>query len=120
MNGDGAAGVVALVGLLALNRLIVALAGNNAWRWLFWTVQLTNLAAAIFLLTVGLPGLPEGLWVVNWFIGLLFVWHIVLNNARRVRLVRAAIASSDGDEERREALRQRLGQRPGAPPADPP
>ncbi len=110
---DGTLGFVGLIAMLAINRLVLSLAGYGTLRSVFWTIQLLNLASAIFLIVWGLPGLPPGLWLVNWFIALLFMWHIIENNGKRVKFLRARVS---GDEEpsdpaleaRREALREKL------------
>jgi hypothetical protein len=108
---DGSLGFVALIGMLALNRLVLTIAGHGTWRALFWCIQILNLVAAIALILWGLPGLPPGFWVVDWFIALLFMWHIVENNAKRSKHLRERLAQASGEQEhdqRREALRERL------------
>jgi hypothetical protein len=60
---------------------------------------------------VGLPGLPDGFWIIDWFIALLFMWHIVENNAKRVKHLRARQGAAEAvaeDDERRRAIRDRL------------
>jgi hypothetical protein len=108
---DGTLGFVGLITLLASNRLVLTLAGHGTWRWLFWTIQFANLGAAIALILVGLPGLPDGFWIIDWFIALLFMWHIVENNAKRVKHLRARQGAAEAvaeDDERRRAIRDRL------------
>ncbi len=110
---DGTYGFIALIALLAVNRLVLSLAGYGTWRLLFWSIQVLNLLAACALVLWGLPGLPPGFWLVNWFIALLFMWHIVENNAKRVKHLRERLATRaatpDRDEDsRRQALRDKL------------
>ncbi len=110
---DGTLGFVALIAMLAANRLVLSLAGYGTWKWLFWSIQFLNLGAACALVLWGLPGLPPGFWIVNWFIALLFMWHIVENNGKRVKHLRARLASGeqghdDALDHRREALRDKL------------
>lgn len=117
---DGTLGFVALIAMLAVNRLVLSLAGYGTWRALFWSIQVLNLLAAIVLILWGLPGLPPGFWIVDWFIALLFMWHIVENNAKRVRHLRERLAEGapeQVDDERRRALRERI--RAAAPGNDP-
>lgn len=103
---------VALVALLALNRLVVAVAGSIRWRVLHWTVQVLNLAGAVYLVVLGLPGLPPGLRIIDWFVALLFLFHVVENHVRRGQAERAP-QTSDLDQRRR-AIRERL-RRSGSP-----
>ncbi len=110
---DGTLGFVGLIALLALNRLVLSLAGYGTWKALFWSIQVLNLLAACALVVWGLPGLPPGLWIISWFIALLFMWHIVENNAKRVKHIRQAMAMGeeprdDDLEAKREALRDKL------------
>jgi hypothetical protein len=110
---DGTLGFVALIAMLAANRLVLSLAGYGTWRSLFWSIQFLNLGSAIFLIVWGLPGLPRGLWLVNWFIALLFMWHIIENNGKRVKHLRARSTMDEGPEDsdleaKRAALREKL------------
>jgi hypothetical protein len=110
---DGTLGFVALIAMLAVNRLVLSLAGYGTWKLVFWAIQFLNLAAACALVVWGLPGLPPGLWIVNWFIALLFMWHIVENNAKRVKHIRERQSDAEGpvdadEEARRQALRDKL------------
>ena len=115
----GTLAFVALIALLALNRLVLTIAGYGTWRWLFWSIQFTNLGAAICLVAFGLPGMPPGLWLVDWFIALLFMWHIVENNARRTKHLRASQAKAVPDDERRRQIRERLRKDAEADPPPP-
>ena len=112
---DGTLGFVALIAMLAVNRLVLSLAGYGTWKSVFWTIQFLNLISACALVVWGLPGLPPGMWIVNWFIALLFMWHIVENNAKRVRHIRERLAEvgsenpgDDDEDARRQALRDKL------------
>ncbi len=106
----GTLAFVGLIALLGLNRLVLTIAGYGTWRWLFWLIQLTNLGATICLVLFGLPGMPPGLWVLDWFIALLFMWHIVENNARRTKYLRGVQAEATRDNDRRREIRDRLRQ----------
>ena len=95
-----------VIALLACNRLVLALAGDGTRAGLFWSVQLLNLAAACALFSVGLPGVPTGLGIINYFVGGVFLLHIVENNANRTRVLQKRLASSAAvsDERRTELL----------------
>jgi len=118
---DGTLGFVTLIGLLALNRLVLSIAGYGTWRALFWGIQFLNLGASIALIIWGLPGLPPGFWLVNWFIALLFMWHIVENNGKRVKHLRQNLAGAQEqreDDDRRSVLRERMRSGGADEPAD--
>ncbi len=120
---DGTLGFVALIALLAVNRLVLSVAGYGTWRFMFWGIQALNLVAAIVLILWGLPGLPPGFWMINWFIALLFMWHIVENNAKRVKHIRERLATEQPeprDDERRRALRERIRSATHDDSGDPP
>ena len=116
---QGTYAFLGLVALLAINRLVLTLLGSGVPRGLFWAVQLLNLAASIFLILFGLPGMPPGLRMIDYFIALLFVWHIVENNVRRSKQLRAAQQSVDQALEAKRS-RMRQGLKPKPPDEEPP
>ncbi len=120
MNVDtGTLGFVGLIALLAVNRLVLTLAGYGTWRWLFWSIQLLNLLGACGLIVWGLPGMPPGLRLLDFFIALLFCWHIVENNARRVKHLRGDQAQQDeSTKSRRDALKAGLRRSAGSEPPE--
>ena len=102
--------LIALIGLLAVNRLVLALTGYRGVRPLFWGIQLLNLTAVILLVQFGLPSLPPGLRVINYFIALVFMLHIVENNSRRVKVIKASIREPQEDphHDKRALIRERI------------
>ena len=66
----------AIVLLIAINQVIVKMPFMRRQQWLFWTIQIANLAIALVVLTVGLPGLVSA---ARWIVGALFLFHLVQN-----------------------------------------
>lgn len=92
-----------VVGALASNHLLLRLS------WMFWPVQLMNLAAAGYLVGVGLPGFSGNLTVVNYVMALLFIVRAVQNNNRWGKRRGRRANAADGDAEaRKEAIREAL------------
>jgi hypothetical protein len=92
-----------VVGALASNHLLLRLS------WMFWPVQLMNLAAAGYLVGVGLPGFSGNLTVVNYVMALLFIVRAVQNNNRWGKRKGRRATAADGDAEaRKEAIREAL------------
>jgi uncharacterized membrane protein len=109
-------GVIVL--LIAINQVIVKMPFIRHQQWLFWTIQIANLAVAVVVLTVGLPGLVSA---ARWIVGALFLFHFVQNLQTRMSW------SHETRAERREAeTRERYRQeeleeeRPPPPPPPPP
>lgn len=92
--------LLGVVGLLAINQLLVRVAELASIRWLFYLVQLANLAVGTLVLALGLPGFEE-MRAVTWFIGLMFFWRVIQNNRLRVERLEGELA----EERRREAVR---------------
>lgn len=114
------ASFLVLITLLALNRLLVSVMGVARWKWLFWPIQVLNLATAVVLIPWGLPGMPPGLRMLDWFISMLFVLHIVENNRHRQRVLEAREEhDNDSLEQRREAIRSRLERKDPVDSPDP-
>lgn len=97
----------AVVGTLATNHVLIRLPGWEQRAWLFWLVQLMNLAAAVFLLAVGLPGFSGNLAVVNYVMALLFIVRAVQNNNRWGKRDRGGPKAVDADA-KKEAIREAL------------
>lgn len=101
--------LLGIVALLVVNRFLLKLPGWSQRPVVFWGVQLVNLAAACFMIAVGIPELRGLARYANWVIALLFMFHIVQNNSRLVaaRRRRADDASAQ-DEAARERIRAAL------------
>lgn len=72
--------VLALAALLAVNRLLVPLVLLRAPP--FWILQAVNLAAALFVVIFGMPGLAA-FPAVKWLVVGIVVFHLVQNLALR-------------------------------------
>lgn len=101
----GDAVLLAVVAVLASNHVLVRLPGWQRRPVVFWLAQLANLAAAVFVMAVGIPGLHGDLTIFNWVFGLLFVVRIVQNNQRYSAARREAReADAQDDDARRAAI----------------
>ena len=82
-----------VVALIGFNHLLMRISGVILRPWAFLPIQILNLGTAAWLMAVGLPDLEqdETLWILNWVLGLLLIFHIIQNNLRlqRVRRVSA-------------------------------
>ncbi|MEL6347435.1 MAG: hypothetical protein AAFV53_30245 [Myxococcota bacterium] len=97
------------IGGLVLNHVILRLPSWDQRMWLFWMLQILNIAAASLLLVKGIPDFRETLPIANWMLGLLFIFHGVTNNQRLQKAwmeQRAARRSTDSD--RHAAIRAAL------------
>ena len=74
--------LLGLVALMAINHTATRLAGWESRLWLFWTAQLLNIFAGSCVLVYGIPEFRGQLQAVNWLIGLLFFYHLIVNNRR--------------------------------------
>lgn len=96
--------LLAVVGVLASNHVLVRLPGWERRPALFWGAQVANLAAAVYVMGVGIPGLDGDISIFNWIFGLLFVVRIVQNNQRysaaRREASRGAASTADARRER--------------------
>ena len=106
MDGLNSGDVVlfSAVVLLASNHVVVRIPGWDRFRLPFWILQACNLAAAIWLMVVGIPGVEGNLRVFNWVIGLLLVFRIIVNNNRLVNAIRQRREDAQ-DADKREAIR---------------
>lgn len=109
----------AVVGALATNHVLIRLPGWQQRAWLFWLVQLMNLAAAGFLLAVGLPGFSGNLVVVNYVMALLFIVRAVQNNNRWGKRNKGPQQAADADA-KKAAIREALRRGEAAPDGDAP
>jgi len=98
-----------VVALIGLNHLLMRIAGFIRRMWAFLPVQALNLATAAWLMAIGIPEFEqdEMLWVLNWVLGLLLIFHIIQNNLRlqriRARSGRPSPAQVREDRERIQA-----------------
>jgi hypothetical protein len=110
----------ALAALLISNRLVLRHALRGPLNWLYWGVQGCNLASIVFLLAVGMPGLPRETRIMDWALALLLVWHIAENHLRRAALRSAAeFRALLRAEERRAAKIAGQEERPEEPTGSP-
>jgi ABC-type branched-subunit amino acid transport system permease subunit len=94
--------LLAVVALMALNRLLFVWERWWEVRAPFWTLQLANLAAACALVAVGIPEMKaRDLNVVNIVLAALLIVHILTNNRRLQETLREARGA---DSEQREEL----------------
>ena len=94
--------VLAVIGAMAINQLVMRTAGLRGRRWIFWALQGLNLGTGTAVLVIGLPGF-ENMRVVSWFIGLMFFFRVVQNNQLRVAVIRERQRGSRGKTSDREA-----------------
>lgn len=97
----------ATVAVLACNHAVLRIPGWLERVWLFWGVQALNLAAAVYLILVGLPGFEGTLAIANWMFGLLFIYHIISNN-RRLQRALAVKKRQNRDGSKEEKIRAAL------------
>ncbi|NOY24645.1 MAG: hypothetical protein GXP62_02125 [Oligoflexia bacterium] len=97
--------IFGVVALLAINHFLLRLPGWTSRRGVFWGVQVVNLAAACFMIVVGIPNLHGLAHYLNWVIALLFMFHIIQNNGR---LVAARRAEAREEDEQDAAARERI------------
>ena len=96
--------LLAVVGLMAANRLLFLWPGWWRRRGPFWLIQLTNLAAACGLVALGIPELVErGLDIFNLVFAGLLVVHILSNNRRLQARLREERRAAGGEREALEA-----------------
>lgn len=86
--GDAVLFVVVMA--LAGNHFLLRLPGALLKPWLFWPVQVSNIAFAAYLFNWGIPGLDGNLAIFNYVVAMLFVFRAVQNNSRWGRARREA------------------------------
>jgi len=104
--------LLAVVGLMGLNRLIFVAPNWERFRAPFWGVQLLNFGTACALVLWGIPEFQQGqLKVVNLMLAALMVMHIITNNRKLSRALRAMKRGVDEEREARsqEVLRRLKG-----------
>src|SRR5690606_36087431 len=84
---DETVGLLLVVGVMAVNQLVRRIGGLRSNRWVFYALQLTNLAAGTWVILFGVPGLT-GWPIVSFMIGLIFFFRTVQNNNDRLQLQR--------------------------------
>jgi hypothetical protein len=115
--------VCTLALLLIGNRLVLRHAVRGPLSWLYWSIQGCNLASIVFLIAVGLPGLPRETRIMDWAVALLFLWHIAENHLRRQAILGAEEFRSllRAEEQRAAEAREQREDGPGPDdPTDPP
>jgi len=100
----GTGTVLAVAALLGCNHLATMGKDFHRRRAVFFGIQLANLAAACFLVVVGIPGFVPPLGVVKYLLAALLIFHIVQNNRKLQKRLTAVRAR--GSEHEREARRQ--------------
>ncbi|MFT7518218.1 MAG: hypothetical protein ACI9MC_000348 [Kiritimatiellia bacterium] len=88
-----------IVGLIAVNQLVMRVAALRGSPWAFWTVQVLNLTIACGILLWGLPGFDH-MPFIKWIFGLLLIFRIVQNNGIRSRYLRAVQVEAKNDEKK--------------------
>jgi hypothetical protein len=98
------------IGLMVLNNALMRLPALLTRSWLFWPSQLLNVGAAVYLMAIGIPDFEGKIEVMNWVLGLLFLWHVIQNNRRFVEARRAEQARQHTDDDnKRAAIQDALG-----------
>jgi len=97
-----------IVALIAANQVILRVAALRSSPWVFWGLQIVNLAVACWILLFGLPGFDH-IRFVSWIFGLLILFRIVQNNGLRSRYLRTAQLDAR-EEEKREQIREMAAQ----------
>ena len=95
--------LLSAVCLMVFNNVLLRLPGWEHRRWLFWPLQLLNVAAGSYLISFGIPGFEGKLKYASWMIGLLFFWHTVSNNNRLLAARRTAEAEEDDETKSKRA-----------------
>lgn len=72
----------AVVGAMALNQLVMRVHGLKGQPFVFWPIQLLNLAVGSGLILVGLPGF-NAYPAIRWVLALFFFFRVILNNNAR-------------------------------------
>jgi len=80
--------IFAMVALIAINQFLIRSKVWHKYMWVFWMTQLLNSSLGSYALLFGLPGLENQLDVINWLIGLLFLYHLSRNHLRLQRYLR--------------------------------
>ncbi|MBN2800585.1 MAG: hypothetical protein JXX28_15695 [Deltaproteobacteria bacterium] len=79
--------LLAVVGVMALNQLVMRVWALTARRGVFWSLQGLNMAAGAAVIWWGLPGFER--WpAVSWMLGLFFFYRTVENTNSRAAWLR--------------------------------
>ena len=109
MNIDFESAVLmGVIGAMVLNQLVMRLGGLRGNVYLFWSLQMVNIAVASALILFGLPGFEK--WpIVAWMIALLFVFRTVQNTQQRTVFLRERRAERNAEElAKQQAIRAAL------------
>jgi hypothetical protein len=71
--------LVGIVAVLTVNYALVRIPGWERRGFPYWFVQAVNVAAVAYLVVVGIPDLQR---IADFFLALLFVYHLVQNELR--------------------------------------
>ena len=72
--------LIGIVVVLTLNYALVRIPGWERRGVAYWFVQGANVAAAAYLVIVGMPDLEQR--IADFFLAVLFVYHVVQNELR--------------------------------------
>ena len=89
---------VGVVVVIASNHLVMRMLVKAERPWAFWTFQLFNIVVGSLVIAFGIPGFSDYI-VVQWLLGGLVLFHVILNNQARVEHLR---------QQRREAMDREL------------
>jgi len=95
-----------LLAILASNQVILRLPNWERRLWIFWPLQAMNLIAGCYLLVWGIPEFRAELRIVNWMIGLLFIYHTINHNQMLQK--KLLEQRSDANNIRKQAIRKAL------------
>lgn len=100
--------ILAVVGVLGLNQLVMRVGALRARSAVFWSLQLVDVLVGSAVLVFGLPGF-ESMKVISWMVGLLVFFHVIMNNNQRAQWLREQRQERRAIERvRAEALRASL------------
>lgn len=86
-----------VIGAMAANQLVMRVHAMKGSPWIFWPLQLLNLAVGSLLILVGLPGF-DAYPVIRWILALFFFFRVVLNNNERQKwLLEQQVAEDSAD-----------------------
>ncbi|TVQ90143.1 MAG: hypothetical protein EA397_14450 [Deltaproteobacteria bacterium] len=89
---------VGVVVVIASNHLVMRLLVTAERPWGFWTFQAFNIVVGSSVIAFGIPGFSDYV-VVQWMLGGLVLFHVILNNQARVEHLR---------QQRRDAMEREL------------
>lgn len=91
--------LLGVVGAMALNQLIMRVGALTGRAWIFWSLQVMNLAVGSAVIFFGLPGFEP--WpVISWMLGLLFFYRTVSNTNARAEWLRERAMPSEEEVRR--------------------